>query len=199
MASSNVLLAALVALSLCFAAIPVAAATSFNVVNRCGGSLNIIVRENAGGPSIGTSGFTLSPGASRRLSPPNRWAGNIGTGTPGLLAEFSINSNSNLDFYDISAVDGFFIGTGMSITGSGRGLTCRADAGTCPPQNRNGNTCASPNRNDPNSQYARNVRASCPDAYSWSGDDTKTFATGTGGTFSITFCPSSINLFAANK
>ncbi|XP_024538397.1 thaumatin-like protein 1 [Selaginella moellendorffii] len=189
MASSTAILFALVALTHCFVAIPLAAATSFNVVNRCGSSQNIIVRENAGGPSIGTSGFTLAPGASRGLNPPNLWAGNIGTGTPGLLAEFSINSNSNNDFYDVSAVDGFFIGTGMSITGSGRGLTCRAEAATCPPQNRNGNTCTSPNRDDPNSQYAQNVRASCPDAYSWSGDNTKTFATGTGGTFTITFCP----------
>ncbi|XP_024544000.1 thaumatin-like protein 1 [Selaginella moellendorffii] len=189
MASSTAILVALVALSHCFVAIPLAAATSFNVVNRCGSSQNIIVRENAGGPSIGTSGFTLAPGASRGLNPPNLWAGNIGTGTPGLLAEFSINSNSNNDFYDVSAVDGFFIGTGMSITGSGRGLICRAEAATCPPQNRNGNTCASPNRDDPNSQYAQNVRARCPDAYSWSGDNTKTFATGTGGTFTITFCP----------
>ena len=164
-------------------------ATSFNVVIHCGNTLGVQVAENSGGPSIGTSGFSLAPGQSQRLSPPNGWAGNIGTGVPGLLAEFSINIQANTDHYDVSAVNGFFLDLGMSITGDGQSLSCSAAASICPATDVSGSACVSPNRDDPNSSYAQNVRASCPDVFSWSGDNTKDHGTPTGGTFTITFCP----------
>lgn len=164
-------------------------ATSFKVVNNCANTVQVQVAENSGGPTIGTAGFSLAPGQAQGLNPPNGWAGNIGSGTPGLLAEFSINLQTGLDDYDVSAVNGFFMGVGMSITGDGQTLTCSAAASICPAADVRGSACVNPNRDDPSTTYAQSVMASCPDAFSWSGDNTKVHATPTAGTFTITFCP----------
>ncbi|KAI9110625.1 hypothetical protein K1719_018491 [Acacia pycnantha] len=49
---------------------------------------------------------------------------------PATLAEFSLNKWNNLDFYDISVIDGFNVPMEFSPTSNCRGLRCYADK--CP-------------------------------------------------------------------
>ncbi|XP_017972629.1 PREDICTED: thaumatin-like protein [Theobroma cacao] len=54
---------------------------------------------------------------------------------PNTLAEYALNQFNNLDFFDISLVDGFNVPMDFSPTSGGctRGITCKADIiGQCP-------------------------------------------------------------------
>ncbi|CAN1184270.1 Osmotin-like protein OSML13 [Linum perenne] len=96
---------------------------------------------------------------------------------PNTLAEYALNQFSNLDFYDISLVDGFnipMIFTPTSNVGSGncQSLTCTADINTqCP-------------------GFSRFFKDRCPTSYSYPQDDpSSTFTCPAGTNYRVVFCP----------
>ena len=129
-------------------------ATTFDITNRCSYIVWPAVLPTGGGRQ-------LNPGETWSLDVPNGttkgriWGrtncnfdgsgrGNCGTGDcggvlqcqlsgapPTTLAEFSLNQPNNLDFYDISVIDGFNVPMQFSPTSSGcKSLRCSADK--CP-------------------------------------------------------------------
>ncbi|GAB2273960.1 hypothetical protein Dimus_008731 [Dionaea muscipula] len=128
------------------------------------------------------------------------WALGIDIGTtnrplgqpPNTLAEFALNQFDNLDFFDISLVDGFNLPMEILPTSNGctKGPVCSADINSqCPavlqaPGGCNNpctvfktDECASP----PYSQFFSKL---CPDAYSYPNDETTPIYS------CPTFCPS---------
>ncbi|KAH7864737.1 hypothetical protein Vadar_033259 [Vaccinium darrowii] len=102
---------------------------------------------------------------------------------PNTLAEFAQNQFSNIDFFDISLVDGFNVPMEFSSTSSGctRVIGCTADInGQCPNVLRapggynnactifktNELCCPEPGRCEP-SNFSRFFKDRCPDAYSY--------------------------------
>ncbi|KAF5185072.1 Thaumatin-like protein [Thalictrum thalictroides] len=121
---------------------------------------------------------------------------------PNTVAEFALNQFNNLDFYDISLVDGFNIPMEFSpTTGGCKNLRCTADInGQCPNELRAPGGCNNPCTvfrtnefcctNGQGSCTATNLsrffKQRCPDAYSYSQDDpTSTFTCAAGATFEI--------------
>ncbi|CAL9773814.1 unnamed protein product, partial [Musa acuminata subsp. burmannicoides] len=91
-----------------------------------------------------------------------------GYGTPpNTLAEFALNQFQNMDFIDISLVDGFNVPMDFSPTsGDCRGIRCG-------PTN-----------------YSMFFKNNCPDAYSYPKDDaTSTFTCPGGTNYRVVFCP----------
>ncbi|KAJ1406043.1 Thaumatin, conserved site [Sesbania bispinosa] len=78
---------------------------------------------------------------------------------PTTLAEFTLNGGNNLDYYDISVIDGFNVPMEFSPTSNGctRSLRCPADK--------------------------------CPDAYLYPSDNTKTHSCPGGTNYRVVFCP----------
>ncbi|GMN32254.1 hypothetical protein TIFTF001_003594 [Ficus carica] len=79
------------------------------------------------------------PGGGMLLNPGETWTFDVpadsGYGkAPNTLAEFALNQFNNLDFFDISLVDGFNVPMEFSPTSGGcRGIRCTADIkGQCP-------------------------------------------------------------------
>ncbi|XP_030551684.2 thaumatin-like protein 1 [Rhodamnia argentea] len=125
---------------------------------------------------------------------------------PNTLAEFALNQPNNLDFLDISLVDGFNIPIDFSPTTSVcRGIRCAADInGQCPAELKAPGGCNNPCTvfktneycctNGPGScnatTFSQFFKDRCPDAYSYPQDDpTSTFTCPSGTNYKVTFCP----------
>ena len=124
---------------------------------------------------------------------------------PNTLAEFALNQFSNLDFFDISLVDGFNVPMAFNPTSNGctRGISCTADiVGECPAALKTTGGCNNPctvfktdeyccNSGSCNAtDYSRFFKTRCPDAYSYPKDDqTSTFTCPAGTNYEVVFCP----------
>lgn len=125
---------------------------------------------------------------------------------PNTLAEFALNQANNLDYLDISLVDGFNIPLDFSpTTNVCRGIRCSADInGQCPAELKAPGGCNNPctvfKTNEycctdgPGScnatNYSEFFKGLCPDAYSYPQDDaTSTFTCPSGTNYKVTFCP----------
>ncbi|XP_065013790.1 protein P21-like [Musa acuminata AAA Group] len=128
-----------------------------------------------------------------------------GYGTPpNTLAEFALNQFQNLDFVDISLVDGFNVPMDFSPTsGDCRGIRCSADInGQCPADLRAPGGCNNPctvfktdeycctSGSCGPTNYSMFFKNNCPDAYSYPKDDaTSTFTCPGGTNYRVVFCP----------
>ena len=123
---------------------------------------------------------------------------------PNTLAEFALNQFNNLDFFDISLVDGFNVPMEFSPSSGGcRGISCTADInGQCPNELRAPGGCNNPCTVYRTDQYCCNsgncgptplsmfFKDRCPDAYSYPKDDaTSTFTCPGGTNYRVVFCP----------
>ncbi|CAA3025331.1 thaumatin-like protein [Olea europaea var. sylvestris] len=125
---------------------------------------------------------------------------------PNTLAEFAINQFNNLDYFDISLVDGFNVPMEFSPISGGcsRGIRCTADInGQCPSALKAPGGCDNPCTVFKTNQYCCTSAGSCgpttyskffkdmcPDAYSNPlGDQTSTFTCPTGTNYRVVFCP----------
>ncbi|GMJ06191.1 Osmotin 34, osmotin 34 [Hibiscus trionum] len=125
---------------------------------------------------------------------------------PNTLAEYALNQFQNLDFYDISLVDGFNIPMVFGPTNGGcHNIRCTADInGQCPNQLRAPGGCNNPCTVFGTNQYcctqgqgtcgptdfSRFFKARCPDSYSYPQDDpTSTFTCPGGSNYRVVFCP----------
>ncbi|KAL3645400.1 hypothetical protein CASFOL_010580 [Castilleja foliolosa] len=123
---------------------------------------------------------------------------------PNTLAEYALNQFNNLDFFDISLVDGFNVPMEFSPEGGGcRGIRCTADInGQCPNELRAPGGCNNPCTVFKTDQYCCNsgscgptdfsrfFKNNCPDAYSYPKDDqTSTFTCPAGNNYRVVFCP----------
>lgn len=124
---------------------------------------------------------------------------------PNTLAEYALNQFNNLDFYDISLVDGFNVPMDFSpLSGIRcRGIRCAADiTGQCPNELRAPGGCNNPCTVFKTDQYCCNsgkcvptnfskfFKQRCPNAYSYPKDDqTSTFTCPGGTNYKVTFCP----------
>ncbi|XP_061373751.1 protein P21-like [Gastrolobium bilobum] len=124
---------------------------------------------------------------------------------PNTLAEFALNQYNNLDFFDISLVDGFNVPMEFSPTSNGctRAISCTADInGQCPSALKTDGGCNNPCTVFKTDQYCCNsgscgptdyskfFKDRCPDAYSYPKDDaTSTFTCPGGTNYKVVFCP----------
>ena len=124
---------------------------------------------------------------------------------PNTLAEYALNQYNNLDFFDISLVDGFNVPMEFSPTSNGcsRGIKCSADInGQCPSQLKTEGGCNNPCTVYKTDKYCCNsgscsatplskfFKDRCPDAYSYPKDDaTSTFTCKGGTNYKVVFCP----------
>ncbi|KAL8556896.1 hypothetical protein ACS0TY_004393 [Phlomoides rotata] len=124
---------------------------------------------------------------------------------PNTLAEYALNQFNNLDFFDISLVDGFNVPMEFSPSSGScsRGIRCTADInGQCPSQLRAPGGCNNPctvfktdqyccnSGNCGPTEYSRFFKERCPDAYSYPKDDqTSTFTCPGGTNYRVVFCP----------
>ncbi|KAL3738107.1 hypothetical protein ACJRO7_019612 [Eucalyptus globulus] len=125
--------------------------------------------------------------------------------TPNTLAEFALNQYMNLDFIDMSLIDGFNVPMEFSSTSGGcdRVIKCTADIiGQCPaalkvPGGCN-EACPALNRDEfccnsgscGPTDYSRYFKDRCPNAYSYPKDDPTRVFTCPGGTnYKAVFCP----------
>ncbi|RAL44396.1 hypothetical protein DM860_011673 [Cuscuta australis] len=129
---------------------------------------------------------------------------------PNTLAEFALNQFNNLDFFDISNVDGFNIPMQFGPTNPGadkcHAISCTPPdlVGQCPGQLKVDGGCNNPctafgtpeycctnNISCGPTNYSRFFKDRCPDAYSYPKDDaTSTFACPAGTTdYRVVFCP----------
>ncbi|XVF13174.1 hypothetical protein REPUB_Repub08aG0185600 [Reevesia pubescens] len=124
---------------------------------------------------------------------------------PNILAENALNQFDNLDFFDISLVDGFNVP--MEFSPSSRdctkGVRCTANIlGQCPNQLKAPRGCNNPCTIFKTDQYCCNsgncgltdlskfFKTRCPDAYSYPKDDETSTFTYPGGTdYRVVFCP----------
>ncbi|KAF5753861.1 putative Thaumatin family [Helianthus annuus] len=129
---------------------------------------------------------------------------NYGT-PPNTLAEYALNQFQNLDFIDISLVDGFNVPMTFKASSGGcrRSIVCTADInGQCPSQLRAPGGCNNPCTVYKTDQYCCNsgrcgptdfsrfFKQRCPDAYSYPQDDRTSLFTCPGGTnYDVIFCP----------
>ncbi|XP_009782417.1 protein P21-like [Nicotiana sylvestris] len=124
---------------------------------------------------------------------------------PNTLAEYGLKQFNDLDFFDISLVDGFNVPMDFSPTFNGvtRGIRCTVDInGQCPNQLRapggynnpctifkTDNYCCNYGNCGP-TEFSKFFKDRCPDAYSYPKDDqTSTFACPTGTNYRVVFCP----------
>ncbi|ONI06991.1 hypothetical protein PRUPE_5G093500 [Prunus persica] len=91
---------------------------------------------------------------------------------PNTLAEYALNQYNNLDFFDISLVDGFNVPMDFSPTSNGTDKYC-CNSGSCGP-----------------TDLSRFFKDRCPSAYSYPKDDpTSTFTCPGGTNYRVVFCP----------
>ncbi|XP_071702999.1 thaumatin-like protein 1b [Rutidosis leptorrhynchoides] len=141
-----------------------------------------------------------------------------GANPPATLAEFTLDGDSGMDFFDVSLVDGYNLPLLVAPTGgTGRNCTytgCMVDLnGACPSALQVMNTdkvvacksaceafgdseyCCSGAYGTPDtckpSSYSQLFKTACPRAYSYAYDDKTSTFTCNGADYSITFCPSS--------
>ncbi|KAM7252739.1 hypothetical protein ACFE04_008248 [Oxalis oulophora] len=122
---------------------------------------------------------------------------------PNTLAEYALNQYNNLDFFDISLVDGFNVGMDFSPTSDCKGIRCNADVnGQCPSELKTTGGCNNPCTVFKTDEYCCNsgscsattyseyFKTKCPDAYSYPKDDaTSTFTCPGGTNYKVVFCP----------
>ncbi|CAK9312627.1 unnamed protein product [Citrullus colocynthis] len=221
-------------------------ATVFTLQNHCRYTLWPGTLSGNGAAVLGDGGFPLAPGASVQLTAPPGWSGRFwartgcdfdGSGngkcqtgdcggtlkctgggvSPVTLAEFTIGSTiRDLDFYDISLVDGYNVGIGVRAsggTGDCQYAGCVADVnGICPSELQVTNSgsvvacksaCAAFNTPEfcctddhstpqtcPPTPYSEIFKNACPAAYSYAYDDASSTCTCAGSDYFISFCPS---------
>lgn len=120
---------------------------------------------------------------------------------PNTLAEFSSNQ-FNMDFQDISLVDGFNLPMHLRpTTGASRGIKCSDDINSqCPAKLKAPGGCNNPCTvfktnehcctNGPGScTSSQFFKDRCPDAYTYPLDDPATFTCPSGTNSKVTFCP----------
>ncbi|KDP25478.1 hypothetical protein JCGZ_20634 [Jatropha curcas] len=124
---------------------------------------------------------------------------------PNTLAEYALNQFNDMDFFDISLVDGFNVPMDFSPTSGGcsRGIRCSADInGQCPDVLRAPGGCNNPctvfktdeyccnSGSCGPTDYSRFFKDRCGDAYSYPKDDqTSTFTCPGGTNYKVVFCP----------
>uniref|UniRef100_A0A6N2MDC7 Thaumatin-like protein n=1 Tax=Salix viminalis TaxID=40686 RepID=A0A6N2MDC7_SALVM len=115
---------------------------------------------------------------------------------PNTLVEYALNQFNNIDFYDISLVDGFNVPMDLSpVSGKCRGVRCATDINAqCPNQLRSPGGCNNPctvfktdqyccnSGNCAPTDFSRFFKQRCPDAYSYPQDDQTSTFTCPGGT-----------------
>ncbi|KAK3434409.1 hypothetical protein EUGRSUZ_D01894 [Eucalyptus grandis] len=128
---------------------------------------------------------------------------------PITAAEYTLNTSSGVDYFDISLVDGFNVPMGFSATSDGcpLGINCTADInGQCPAQLKAPGGCNNPCTVFKTDQYCCNsascgptnfskfFKDRCPDAFSYPMDDqTSTFTCPAGTNYRVVFCPNKWN------
>jgi hypothetical protein len=222
---------------------------TFSFVNHCNETVWVGALGNPGKGNPNGGGWTVPAGASSAVSIPSGWAGRFwgrrgcnfdgaGNGTcatgdcggrlqcngaggipPTSLAEFTLNGGGNVDFYDVSLVDGYDFPIQIrSDNPSCNAPTCVSDLlASCPAelQKRDGSgrvvACVSactafntdqyccrgaygnPQTCNPAQwpvNYSAIFKAACPDEYSYAYDDTSsTFTCSPNSNYTITFCP----------
>ncbi|GAB4852093.1 hypothetical protein Ancab_016283 [Ancistrocladus abbreviatus] len=223
------------------------AATVFTLLNRCTYTIWPGTLSGNGAALLGDGGFILPPGTSTQLTAPPGWSGRFwartgcnfddsgaglcttgdcgglrcsGGGAPPVsLVEFTIEGSGGQDFYDVSLVDGYNVGVGVTPsggTGECQYAGCVADLnGSCPPELRvtdpslGGSSvvacksacaafnaaefCCTGDHASPATcsptQYSEMFKNACPTAYSYAYDDASSTCTCTGSDYLITFCP----------
>ncbi|MQM11024.1 hypothetical protein Taro_043926 [Colocasia esculenta] len=136
---------------------------------------------------------------------------------PNTLAEYALNQFGNMDFYDISVIDGFNVPMEFSPANKAdledastppanvkcQRIRCTADLiGQCPRELRAPGGCNNPCTVFKTDQYCCNsgscgpttysrfFKTRCPDAYSYPKDDpTSTFTCPGGTNYRVVFCP----------
>ena len=130
---------------------------------------------------------------------------------PNTLAEFGLNKFQNLDFFDISLIDGFNVPMNFLPAGSGAGCPkggprCPGNiTPQCPSELRTAGGCnnactvfredrycctGSAMNNCGPTDYSRFFKRQCSDAYSYPKDDATSTYTCPGGTnYQVIFCP----------
>ncbi|KAJ4721543.1 Thaumatin-like protein [Melia azedarach] len=123
---------------------------------------------------------------------------------PNTLAEYALNQYGNLDFFDISLVDGFNVPMKFGpISGNCNGINCAAKLNEqCPKELRAPGGCNNPctvfktdeyccnSGNCGPTTFSRFFKQGCPDAYSYPKDDeTSTFTCPAGTNYKVVFCP----------
>ncbi|XP_012436359.1 thaumatin-like protein 1 isoform X1 [Gossypium raimondii] len=136
-----------------------------------------------------------------------------GAKPPATLAEFTLNGDGGLDFYDVSLVDGYNLPM-LVVAKGGKGGNCSATGclldlnGACPPQLRGdgGVGCRSACEAFGDPQYCCSgafgtpdvchpsvfslfFKHACPRAYSYAYDDVTSTYTCAGADYVIIFCP----------
>lgn len=226
-----------------------ALARTFTFVNQCNETVWVGALGNPGRGNPNGGGWTLPAHATSTVEVPAGWAGRFwgrrgcsfdasghgacvtgdcggrlqcnGAGgvPPTSLAEFTLDGGGNVDYYDVSLVDGYDLPIGITADGGQCGApTCVADLlASCPGelQVRDGAgrlvACASacerfntdqyccrgaygsPQTCNPAAwpvNYAAIFKRACPNEYSYAYDDTSsTFTCGGAPGYHITFCP----------
>lgn len=192
-------------------------------LNANGGQRSLDAPAGWSGRLWGRTGCRFDPATQRGPCETGDCGGEVacngrGGAPPATLAEILLNGYQNLDFYDISLVDGYNLpmaiaprgGSGDCVAPSctlslpnscagplqvqvgGRLVACKSACvafGT--PQ-----YCCTPPMNTPQTcpptQYSKAFKAACPQAYSYAFDDPTSTFTCKGANYDITFCPSGI-------
>ncbi|KAJ4943969.1 hypothetical protein NE237_000015 [Protea cynaroides] len=219
---------------------------TFTFKNNCGYTVwpGTLTGDNKA--QLSSTGFELASGASQSLDVSAGWSGRLWartycsstTGTfkcetadcasgqvscngagaipPASLVEFTIGSNSDQNYYDISLVDGFnlpILVTPQGGTGDCKSVTCSANINSvCPSElsvkGSDGSTiacksaceafgtdeyCCTGAYNSADTckatSYSEIFKDQCPQAYSYAYDDNTSTFTCTGANYLITFCP----------
>nr|G5DC91.2 RecName: Full=Thaumatin-like protein 1; AltName: Full=Acidic thaumatin-like protein; AltName: Full=Beta-1,3-glucanase; AltName: Full=Thaumatin-like protein 1b [Manilkara zapota] len=126
---------------------------------------------------------------------------------PNTLAEFSLNQPNNLDYVDISLVDGFNIPMDFSPAAAGvcKDIRCATDiTAQCPAELQAPGGCNNPCTVYKTNEYcctngqgtcgptalSKFFKDRCPDAYSYPQDDpTSLFTCPAGTNYKVVFCP----------
>ncbi|KAK1438336.1 hypothetical protein QVD17_04144 [Tagetes erecta] len=124
---------------------------------------------------------------------------------PNTLAEYTLNQFGNLDFFDISLMDGFNVPTVFkpNSVGCSRGISCASDIkGECPVELQAPGGCNNPCTVFKTDGYcclsggcrptylSKFFKERCPHAYSYPMDDQNSTFTCPGGTnYDVVFCP----------
>ncbi|KAG8074123.1 hypothetical protein GUJ93_ZPchr0006g43355 [Zizania palustris] len=148
-----------------------AGTTVFALRNNCTYTIWPATLSGNSAVAIGGGGFELSPGATVSFPSPAGWSGrfwartgcvpssgasgltcvtgdcggalhcSLGGATPVTLAEFTLGGADGKDFYDVSLVDGYNVGIGVTATGAKVNLATCGYAGCvgdvnalCPPE-----------------------------------------------------------------
>ncbi|KAK9165606.1 hypothetical protein Scep_000797 [Stephania cephalantha] len=221
-----------------------ASATVFTFLNSCPYPVWPGTLSGNNSPLLGNGGFLLAPGATIPLTAPPGWSGRFwartgcnfdgngigscstgdctgglkcqGGGTPPVsLAEFTLGTNVDKDFYDVSLVDGYNVGVGIKASGGSgdcRYAGCITDLNTqCPAELQvtvsgavvacksacaafdRPEYCCTGDHSTPEtcspSLYSQMFKSACPTAYSYAYDDPSSTFTCSGSDYFITFCP----------